>query len=460
MKKRYILVLIFLIQSFTFENSKAQYIPIQIYDLIVVTDSLNEDYLFFRIQEDLKNSDYFKRNIYQLNVESGTEKLFLEDYFDRRFGFEYSVGILAFELINNDPNNFINVTIYCDNECSEYIQIPDSSDIFGGLFVTIDNLNVETGKDSGLVYVKAYGETVIGRNGGKDWPDANENNGFEIPDRSKVNFPLRSLSPYNDSLMFGLDSFFEVDSNAFYRSIDQGLTLESLSDTLLPEAYGYDSNQNTIYIIDRINAPGNTCTFETCKYGLYKNDFEGSLGNWEKQNIFETQLSLKVHPTISGTIYVWNKDSVAISMDFGETFTTLVNPEEEVTGFTVSANNEYFSTTYNLYKIEHGNSVQLRSIPISNEETVKIPVEFELLQNYPNPFNPSTTIIYKMDRSGIVELKLYDITGRLVREIIDEFKPAGNYSIELNAKNLSSGTYILRGKLGNEIEIQKITLIK
>ena len=83
MKKRYILVLIFLIQSFTFENSKAQYIPIQIYDLIVVTDSLNEDYLFFRIQEsppNIRNQISYQNNllkkVFQYQIQHSVDKYF------------------------------------------------------------------------------------------------------------------------------------------------------------------------------------------------------------------------------------------------------------------------------------------------------------------------------------------------------------------------------------------------
>jgi len=459
MRNPFLFCLIILVGMIS-ERVNGQYVPIQIYDLKVITDSLNEDYLFYRIQEDRQNSNHYRRHVYQLNTATNEEELFLEHYFDNRFGFSYFVGIKDYKLINNDPNKYIGIRRYCDNECSEFIEITDSVDVFGGLFVNMNDLNVESSTDSGFVYVRAYGETVIGRNGGRDWPDVNGSNDFEVPDSSTIDFPLKSISPYNNSLMFGLDSFFEVDSNAFYRSIDKGLTLESLSDSLLPETYSYDSNQNTIYIIDRINAPGFTCTFETCKYGLYKNDFEGSLGNWEQQFIFESQLSIMAHPDISGTIYAWNKDSVAISEDYGETFTTLVNPEEDVTGFTVSENFEYYSTTYNLYKIEQGNSVQLRSIPVSNEGVIEIPAESELLQNYPNPFNPSTTITYKMRKAGIVELKLYDITGRLVMEIVNEYKPVGEHSIELNAGNLSSGTYILRGKLGRLSTFKKITLLK
>ena len=85
---------------------------------------------------------------------------------------------------------------------------------------------------------------------------------------------------------------------------------------------------------------------------------------------------------------------------------------------------------------------------------------FSLYQNYPNPFNPRTTITYRLNTSGVVELRLYDITGRIVKELVNEYKPLGEHSFTLNAYNLSSGTYILRAILGDKTEIIKITLIK
>jgi len=65
-----------------------------------------------------------------------------------------------------------------------------------------------------------------------------------------------------------------------------------------------------------------------------------------------------------------------------------------------------------------------------------------------------------MNKAGIVELKLYDITGGLIQEIVNEYKTTGEYSLEFNASNPSSGTYILVGKLGDVLRANKLTLIK
>ncbi len=70
--------------------------------------------------------------------------------------------------------------------------------------------------------------------------------------------------------------------------------------------------------------------------------------------------------------------------------------------------------------------------------------KYILHQNYPNPFNPSTIIKYQLSNSGIVTLKVYDILGRKVTTLINEFKSAGSYEINFSSEGLSSGVYIYR----------------
>jgi len=87
--------------------------------------------------------------------------------------------------------------------------------------------------------------------------------------------------------------------------------------------------------------------------------------------------------------------------------------------------------------------------------------DFHLHQNYPNPFNPTTRITYSISKSGIVTLKVYDVLGREIMAVIDEFQNAGTYSIKLNAKNLPSGVYYYRLQVGNNfVKTKKMLLIR
>jgi hypothetical protein len=71
------------------------------------------------------------------------------------------------------------------------------------------------------------------------------------------------------------------------------------------------------------------------------------------------------------------------------------------------------------------------------------PDDFVLFQNYPNPFNPITVINYKLPVNSHITIKVFDLMGREVVTLADEYKSAGDYNINWIADGLSSGTYFL-----------------
>jgi hypothetical protein len=89
-----------------------------------------------------------------------------------------------------------------------------------------------------------------------------------------------------------------------------------------------------------------------------------------------------------------------------------------------------------------------------------IPSKFDLAQNYPNPFNPSTVIKFSIPVTGMVKLAIYDITGREVSTLVNEVKQAGNFLVEFNASNLSSGVYFYKLTSGDFTSIKKMMLVK
>ncbi len=91
-------------------------------------------------------------------------------------------------------------------------------------------------------------------------------------------------------------------------------------------------------------------------------------------------------------------------------------------------------------------------------------LSFSLNQNYPNPFNPSTTIKYQLPSDGFVTLKVYDILGREITTLVNEYKQGGSYDVKFNASELSSGIYFYKitanGKSGKYTAINKMQLLK
>ena len=83
-----------------------------------------------------------------------------------------------------------------------------------------------------------------------------------------------------------------------------------------------------------------------------------------------------------------------------------------------------------------------------------------LMANYPNPFNPTTVINYQIARNGYVTLKVYDILGREVATLVNEYEATGSYSVTFNASNLASGVYIYQLRSGNFLATKKLLLMK
>jgi flagellar hook assembly protein FlgD len=85
---------------------------------------------------------------------------------------------------------------------------------------------------------------------------------------------------------------------------------------------------------------------------------------------------------------------------------------------------------------------------------------FSLGQNYPNPFNPTTKINYSLPKAGNVKLTVYNAVGSMVATIVNEYKPAGSYSVQFNGTNFASGIYLYRLESGINSAAKKFILMK
>ncbi len=86
--------------------------------------------------------------------------------------------------------------------------------------------------------------------------------------------------------------------------------------------------------------------------------------------------------------------------------------------------------------------------------------DFNLSQNYPNPFNPVSKISYRIPKSSMVKLQVFDILGNLITTLVDEEQSAGNYEVEFNGSHLASGIYIYRLSADEFLSVKKMLLLK
>ena len=121
------------------------------------------------------------------------------------------------------------------------------------------------------------------------------------------------------------------------------------------------------------------------------------------------------------------------------------------------------------YALTYGTGPKM-SVVITAEvqNTPAIPTAFKLEQNHPNPFNPSTTISYNIEQSGYVNLKVYDVMGRLVRTLVDNKYISAGHQTGYNATwnglddgghKAAAGLYIYRLQSGTMSTTNKLSLI-
>jgi hypothetical protein len=113
---------------------------------------------------------------------------------------------------------------------------------------------------------------------------------------------------------------------------------------------------------------------------------------------------------------------------------------------------------YRLKQIDFNGNYEYHAL--QNEVEIGVPKKFSLSQNYPNPFNPNTVISYQLSVEGFVSLKVYDITGKEIVNLVNKIQKAGYYTVNFNGSNLASGMYFYQIQAGDFTAVKKMILIK
>ncbi len=165
--------------------------------------------------------------------------------------------------------------------------------------------------------------------------------------------------------------------------------------------------------------------------------------------------------------HVWRSEKE--TKEFGKISASMIHGEPDnmtANEYNFSDKNISHGITY-WYKIEsiaiNGNSEFFG--PVSAVGTLPIPDEFGLSQNYPNPFNPETTIEYQLPEDSKVTIRIYNLLGKQIRELINENKQAGYLSIVWDGKDfgkndVSSGIYLIQMQAGKFHEVKKATILR
>ena len=179
---------------------------------------------------------------------------------------------------------------------------------------------------------------------------------------------------------------------------------------------------------------------------------------WNKQDLGgnTSNVYLRINQNLnSNPEYFTMPVQIKINLASGDTTITLFN-NALTQDFNFIVTGDPVSITFDPgnWILKNINSVVVNII---DENTI---YKYSLDQNYPNPFNPNTTISFNLAKNGYTTLRLYDVLGNEIKNIVSENLEAGEHKIQFNAADLSSGTYFYKLESGEFSESRKMILLK
>jgi len=200
--------------------------------------------------------------------------------------------------------------------------------------------------------------------------------------------------------------------------------------------------------VSRYNGPGNSY------------DYPNEIVVDDANNIYITGLSFGSGTSFDCATIKYNSDGIqkwvarynglGNESDGAKSIVLTSSENIIVTGF---SNNSSGTDTYCI-TIKYSQSVGI------NQLSSGVPDQFSLSQNYPNPFNPTTKIEFSLPEKSFVKLKVYDITGKSVTELVNESLSAGTFQYIFNAGDLTSGLYFYKLKTDKFSETKRMILLK
>jgi hypothetical protein len=264
--------------------------------------------------------------------------------------------------------------------------------------------------------------------------------GFNRPDAYQINYHTEYFAENFGSFQSESFTYGSGGGDYYYREIMMAILYDSLGNK------HYYSNhrkpQITITPITAIHSNSFSLNFDINHYynQTSGNPTEGSLNfidsvvfmsYYQKGDSLITKPDLLVsNPSVGKYQMATTLDTVLMKKGFVFNYRIIAKDKGIIQETASSPDAGYYKCVW-----DFGQGIENKN---------NIPAEYMLAQNYPNPFNPNTIISYGLKEKGYVRLMVYNITGELVQELVNERREQGNYEIEFNAKGLASGIYLYR----------------
>jgi hypothetical protein len=256
---------------------------------------------------------------------------------------------------------------------------------------------------------------------------------YKIPSNGLANF-------HSSAVRFGDNIIIGCDDGKIY-----SINWQSIID--IPKAYTYPETEGTIEMGDI--AENSTKTIE---YKLYNSGTRTDSVFISCSGRYSNKIS--INPSI---MELPANDSISISIEVNSS------------GLSINSYSTLMTIT-SKYNVHQNSFVKVINFNVTEttdilNETSLIPNKYELKQNYPNPFNPGTAIEFSIKEKGIVELKIFNSLGQLVKTLVQSELPAGFYSVFWNGKDehnidVSSGIYFYTLQVNNNTFFRKMILLR
>ena len=217
-------------------------------------------------------------------------------------------------------------------------------------------------------------------------------------------------------------------------------------------------NDSLMVYVNAVTCNGSNVYAGTDGLGIFLSTNNGM--NWTQTSL--NNKSVYSLASKDGHIFAGTVDSgVYISSNNGVSWRKrndgfpIFQPLTIIRAFTV-ANNQIHAAVSSL-SVWYADFMGIISIKIISTE---IPSRYSMEQNYPNPFNPTTNIKFSLPNDEFVSLKVYDMLGKEVANVMSESKRAGTYEVNFNASLLSSGVYFYKMNTGNFSSIKRMVVLK
>ncbi|MBS1515475.1 MAG: T9SS type A sorting domain-containing protein [Bacteroidetes bacterium] len=244
-----------------------------------------------------------------------------------------------------------------------------------------------------------------------------------------------------DMSKYGQDFFISTQNNGVYLC-SSSYQLTPINNGLTP------LNSNS-------TAAAGGYLFSASNSGIYKTSLNTI--NWVR--IFEEQTQAPFNKIISfnNFLFACSNSRIYKSSDLGNSWVQIYTQQSGRLVNSIWSNSEYIFASIGNSGLIKRSLAEVIGITTSSSAVSNY---FSLHQNYPNPFNPNTVISFQLPINSSVSLRVYDINGREVSELVNEKLSAGEYKIDFNGASLPSGVYYYKMTTENFSETKKMILVK